>query len=67
MKLTAEIQWLNQDYEAFKQQSQAALISLQSSPLPSNFPQVSNPIPDPSSLVGGIPVSHSTGLNLNAL
>jgi hypothetical protein len=64
LKLTAEIQRLNQDHEAFKQQSRAALMSLQSSPLPTSFPQVSNPIPDPSSSVGGIPVSHSTGLSL---
>jgi hypothetical protein len=66
LKLTAEIQRLNQDHEAFKQQSRAAFMSLQSSPLPTNFPQVSNPIPDPGSSVGGIPVSHSTGLSLTS-
>jgi len=66
LKLTAKINRLNQDHEAFKQQSRAALISLQSSPIPSSIPSVSNPISDPSSTVGGIPVSLSPGLSLSS-
>jgi hypothetical protein len=60
LKINTEIQRLTQDHETFKQQSRAALISLQSSPLPSHLPQVSIAIGSPSALVGGFPVCGHT-------
>jgi hypothetical protein len=65
LKFTTEIQRLSQDYETFKQQSRAALISLQSTPLPPSVPQVSALRPITSSSTGGSPVDNNTGSSLH--
>jgi len=62
LKLPAEIQKLTQDHEAFKQQSRAALLSLQSSPLPSNLPSASTTTTSSSSAGGGFPLCVNPGL-----
>jgi hypothetical protein len=63
LKLTADIQRLSQDHETFKQQSRAALISLQNAPLPAQASHVSTTIPFSSSVVGSRSVGNSLGLS----
>jgi len=63
LTLTADIQRLSQDHETFKQQSHAALISLQSAPLPSQASHVSTTIPFSSSVAGSRSVGNSLGLS----
>ena len=62
LKLSTEIQNLTQDYEMFKQQSRAALISLQSLPLPTSVPPMSTTVANSSSAVGVFPVGVNSSL-----
>jgi hypothetical protein len=66
LKLTTKIQRLSPDHETFKQPSRAALISLQSAPIPPSVPQVSALMPITSSSTGGFPVDNNTGSSLNS-